>query len=584
MAAMDAFNFGGLLARRPPPPGFGPLDGARGAAAHMVPSSFELPVHHPVAPGLGSFWGGGAMRRVSENTNPFSFGLDLPPPLHAGFGAFSGGDAIHAPQMDPFTNGFLDHRLVPGHGPLGGGSAMHAATERTNPFSFGLDLHLPPPSNFRPFAGGHTVQTDPFALEFLDHHVPPSLGTFTGGGVAVHAEHNNPFSFGLDIGIPPLPGGGAVHTDQTDGDDRPQSNLFGPFSRAGMHKGPMGLDEYLRAIGVVPNPAVHDALYADGATLTLELPASCVPPEGHVQPAVEPPPVQLPVAAATAPASGGANLKNCKTLAAEPYDDDIDATLRAMEIDATALPSPDYLETTQSGRMSPETRASLVRWMGRFTGRYDLAPGTLHRAVSYADRFLSARSLADDVSCGHQLRLLGAAAVYAAAKYEDQGTAWRLDATEIAQYCGSATTSREVLATERRLLAALGYRLGAPTAHTFVDHFTRRYDDSGQQGEEDLAAVRRTAHRLAEISLLDYGLLKLRPSTVAAAAIFLARLTLKPSYGEMRRWNREFKELTGYKPSDLRHSVDSISSLMREHEQDCGFHVDIFPMFFEDPS
>ncbi|WP_204282265.1 hypothetical protein, partial [Serratia marcescens] len=38
-------------------------------------------------------------------------------------------------------------------------------------------------------------------------------------------------------------------------------------------------------------------------------------------------------------------------------------------------------------------RAALVAWMDRFTQNYDLAACTLHSAVSYVDRFLSARAL-----------------------------------------------------------------------------------------------------------------------------------------------------------------------------------------------
>lgn len=92
---------------------------------------------------------------------------------------------------------------------------------------------------------------------------------------------------------------------------------------------------------------------------------------------------------------------------------------------------------------------------------------------------------------------------------------------------------------ERALLAALDYRLGRPTAYTFVEHFTRHY---GQ--EEARLELRSCAHDFADMSLLHYGCLQHKPSAVAAAAMLLARLTLKPTYGQMRCWNRELKELT----------------------------------------
>ena len=46
-----------------------------------------------------------------------------------------------------------------------------------------------------------------------------------------------------------------------------------------------------------------------------------------------------------------------------------------------------------------------------------------------------------------------------------------MNARDIATCCEFAA-SQEVLDTESALLSALGYRLGSPTAHTFVEHFT----------------------------------------------------------------------------------------------------------------
>ncbi|XP_066320510.1 cyclin-F2-2-like [Miscanthus floridulus] len=254
------------------------------------------------------------------------------------------------------------------------------------------------------------------------------------------------------------------------------------------------------------------------------------------------------------------------------YDEDIEATLRAQEDEAK--PSPDYLETMQRGRMSQDTRATLVGWMKRFTQCYGLAPGTLHRAVSYADRFLSVQPLADVGM--HRLRLLSAAA-----KYEDQGTVELLDDAEIASYsrrCGGggfASSKEEVLDMERALLVALDYRLGRPTAYTFVEYFTRHY------GQEELRLeLRSCAHDFADMSLFHYSCLQHNPSAVAAAAMFLARLTLKPTYGQITRWNRELKELTGYEPIKLERCVEAIHSLIPHHGDGFDDDVDLFPMLY----
>ncbi|KAJ1279897.1 hypothetical protein BS78_04G190400 [Paspalum vaginatum] len=453
---------------------------------------------------------------------------------------------------------------------------MHTVTEQTDPFSFGLGI---PPYYWTASSG---------------------LGPFSGNNGAVHAAaYSDPFSFGLGIAPPPpdgfglFPGGAAIGADNASlCDDRP---LYGPFRPGGdtyTYTGPFSHDSYARTVGgalpaaagFTPTPVYGNPFDAVGGATDPAMECPLAPWElycydGHAQPpVVEPVSSSRQVPAPAAPFRDRVVLKDSSSSPTESqpygYDDemeaDIEATLRAQEKDARQRPSPQYLETTQGGRVSSETRAYLVRWMNQLTRRYDLAPGTLHRAVSYADRFLSARPLADVAT--RRLQLLSAAAVYAAAKYEDMDTVNKVDAKEIARH-GRFGSSEEVLGMELALLKALDFRLGGPTAHTFVDHFTRRYS---QQDEVD-QVLRSRAHGFADVSLLHYGCLHLRPSAVAAAAMFLARLTLKPSYVDMKCWNRKLKEVTGYEPKDLQRGVDAIRSLVPDH----GFDkVVIFPMFY----
>jgi len=296
------------------------------------------------------------------------------------------------------------------------------------------------------------------------------------------------------------------------------------------------LDNYFRAIGVLP-----------------PLP----PANAHVQPA---------------PAASSYYDDGAAALATFDYDsddDDISASLQAMEADARR-------QWTSPGCMDAVARAALVQWMHDFARHFGVGQDALHRAVSYADRFLSARAAVTgvDIRDDYQLRLLGAAAVYAASKYEDsRDTAPRMmNARDIATCCGFAA-SREVLDAERALLAALGYRLGGPTAHTFVEHFTRRH-----VGQE----VRRMAHAIADSSLFDHRCVKLLPSAVAAAAVLLARLCMEPSHShdreQVRRWSRELEGLTGYKAIDVNDGLDCMFDMLPD---DPGF--DISPLLFADP-
>ena len=150
------------------------------------------------------------------------------------------------------------------------------------------------------------------------------------------------------------------------------------------------------------------------------------------------------------------------------YDADIDATFRTMETEAMERPSPDYLSDRQGGEMMMMDRADLIDKMHRFSTHYDLAPGAFHRAVSFVDRFLSAKKINRDE---RQICLLGAAAVFAAAKYEDRNTVLKINSDHVAMYAGC--TRSEAVDQEHELVAVLGYRLSGPTAYTFVEHFMR---------------------------------------------------------------------------------------------------------------
>jgi hypothetical protein len=206
------------------------------------------------------------------------------------------------------------------------------------------------------------------------------------------------------------------------------------------------------------------------------------------------------------------------------------------------------------------------------------------RAVSYADRFLSASAIvaggADDLD--YLLRLLGAAAVYAAAKHEDRDTARMVGARDIAARCGFAA-SQEVVSAERALLAALGYRLGGPTAHTSLEHFTRHGHGGGRGDGGSPLALRRAAHLIADASLLDHRCLGLLPSAVEAAAILLARLYLELSHGreQLRRWGRELEELRGYRPPDVNGGLECMYETMPD---DPGFLISPLLLLFADPS
>ncbi|BAS79673.1 Os02g0607100, partial [Oryza sativa Japonica Group] len=324
--------------------------------------------------------------------------------------------------------------------------------------------------------------------------------------------------------------------------------LFHPFS-GGATPQMVDTDTFLRAIGALPPlappPAAPLAPAPPDSPRTPHTYGSLLPVYGDLPPltgAVVQEPLPLPEGErADQPVVTSNSATTTRPQLCAPYDDEIEATLRAMETNPAERPSPYFLETTQGGRMTALVRASMIAFMDEFSQFHELADGTLQRAAYFLDRYLSVTPESDDAL---QLRLVGATAVFLAAKYEDQYTLRKIDASMVAARCGytSETRHKMVSIMETEMLAALGFNLGGPTAYTFVEHFTRYYGD----GEEE-ELLKEAAHRFADGSLLTYGFHRYLPSIVAASSIFLARLDVLGH----EPWSQDLAELTGYKAIDL---------------------------------
>ncbi|KAF0900677.1 hypothetical protein E2562_034383 [Oryza meyeriana var. granulata] len=319
--------------------------------------------------------------------------------------------------------------------------------------------------------------------------------------------------------------------------------MFGYFYGGGA----LEMDSYLRAIGALPplaqppeSPRTPDA-YGGGVLLLPEYGDHPVPPEESkpVPVGVDHPVQRKETIEGEADQPVVTKNSTTRPQLCEPYDDDVEATLLAMEKNPEERPSPYFLEMTQGGQMTVEVRASIISFMDGFSRWYKLAAGTVHRAAYYLDRYLSVTPESNDYL---QLRLVGATAVFLAAKYDDQYTLRKLNASKVAAYCGYTTDAKNkmVLCMEIEILTALDYNLSGPTAYTFQDQL-----------------VKRAAHILAGASLYYYGFHRYLPSVVAASAIFLARLHFLA-----QPWSKDLAELTGYKAIELMGCVCDMYSFM----------------------
>jgi hypothetical protein len=185
------------------------------------------------------------------------------------------------------------------------------------------------------------------------------------------------------------------------------------------------------------------------------------------------------------------------------YVSEIFAYLRQKELAERVSPNYMSLQTD----ITPKMRAILVDWMVDVHVKFKLLSETMFLSVSIVDRFLSVKSISR-----HSLQLVGITAMLIAAKYEE------LFCPEVRDFLfisDNAYSKEEILALEIQILNALNFSLTPATPL----HFLRRFSKAARSD----STTHTLSKYLAELTLPEYEMLAYKPSTVAAASVYVAR-------------------------------------------------------------
>lgn len=217
-----------------------------------------------------------------------------------------------------------------------------------------------------------------------------------------------------------------------------------------------------------------------------------------------------------------------KLLSMAEYRDEIYHYLRKAEL--IHRPKPNYMQ--RQSDITSNMRSILVDWLVEVADEYKLHRETLFLAVDYVDRFLSVMAVQRQ-----KLQLVGAAAMFIAAKYEE---IYPPDVGEFVYITDDTYTKQQVLRMESLVLKVLSFDVAVPTANLFVERFLKEM-------KADVRTISMALY-LTELSLIDGDVfLHYLPSVVACAAVCLARYSL----GEQDPWPHAFEDMTQYKMSDF---------------------------------
>lgn len=222
--------------------------------------------------------------------------------------------------------------------------------------------------------------------------------------------------------------------------------------------------------------------------------------------------------------------------ASSEYAQDIYTHLRQQEEKLT--PKPTYM--SKQPDITSSMRTILVDWLVEVAEEYRLHPETLFLGVSYVDRFLSAMSV-----IRNKLQLVGTAALYIAAKFEE---IYPPEVSEFVFITDDTYTKQQVLRMEQLVLKVLSFDMAAPTIY----YFLLRFAEVGKAPD----TVKHLAHYLCELTFLeDDPYLQYLPSIVAGASLCLANHTLN-----RYPWSSDLVLYSGYNVEDFKECIHSLYS------------------------
>ncbi|XP_071547226.1 G2/mitotic-specific cyclin-B3-like isoform X2 [Panulirus ornatus] len=191
--------------------------------------------------------------------------------------------------------------------------------------------------------------------------------------------------------------------------------------------------------------------------------------------------------------------------------------------------------------VSRSMRAILIDWMVEVQESFELNHETMYLGVKIVDLYLSKVIIKRDV-----LQLIGSTAMFIACKFDERTPPYVDDFLYI---CDDAYKRKELLSMEIKILQVIGYDLGIPLSYRFL----RRYARCAKMSMEDLTFTR----YILEMSLMDYEMIDLPDSALAAAALFLTRIIRGES-----AWNPTLQYYSGYQMEDLYPIVHMLHSMI----------------------
>merc|ERR1719228_500134 len=190
-------------------------------------------------------------------------------------------------------------------------------------------------------------------------------------------------------------------------------------------------------------------------------------------------------------------------------------------------------------------RSVLVDWLVEVQLQFKLLQETLFGTVDIIDRYLSIEGSTISRS---RLQLVGVSAMFLVAKIEE---VYAPACSDFVYITDNAYSEEEIKRTEIKILHALQFNLFQPVSL----HFLRRFSKAG-----DVDVLQHSLAKYAlEVGLLEYSLVPVAGSEIAAAALFLSLLLLEPEADPATVWTPTLAFYSGYTRDQLLHTASKLA-------------------------
>lgn len=187
-------------------------------------------------------------------------------------------------------------------------------------------------------------------------------------------------------------------------------------------------------------------------------------------------------------------------------------------------------------------RTILVDWLIEVQENFELFHETLYLAVKLVDLFLQKKEVKREY-----LQLVGATSMLIASKFEELSPPL---VDDFLYLCDDAYTREELIKTETDILQLLGYDINIPVAYRFLRRFARAADASLE--------THTLARYIAESTLQEYQFVGVKPSLIAASAMYLALRMNK-----LGGWTPTLYHYSGYTVADMLPCVKSLNAVLK---------------------